>query len=132
MLTKKLEILEKEMDSERSNNGFTDLYRNMITQRNDLEFQRNKQCIHFPLRGKNKHHFAYSCYRFSQSFPKVNDKRRSNRLTAYNDDVEIFFQKHAIVLKYKSNGAETHLKTFDTKEEMLGFVHGWNMRDIGW
>ena len=120
------------MDAERSNNGFTDLYRNMITQRNDLEFQRNKQCIRFTLRGSNKYYFAGSCYRFSQQFPEQNYRNRASRGTAYNDDIEIFFEKNAIIIRFKSNGAERHLTTFNTKEEMLGFVRGWNMRDIGW
>ena len=87
---------------------------------NELEFKRNKENIYFRLSGYNKYYYAYQCWDFSQHILK-------NGFNQYkpSDIKSIYFDTHNITIRLHST-AETDIKTFNNKQELLGYVVGFN------
>ena len=87
---------------------------------NELEFKRNKENIYFRLSGYNKYYYAYQCWDFSQHILK-------NGFNQYkpSDIKSIYFDTHNITIRLHST-AEADIKTFNNKQELLGYVVGFN------
>ena len=90
----------------------------LIQVRNDLQFKRNNQNINIRLTCNNKYYYANECYKFTNHILK-------NGFNNFNIE-EI--KKHGISFnKYSINiGLGSDLKRFNNKNEMLGFVIGYN------
>jgi len=90
---------------------------NLIQKRNELEFKRNKDNISFRLTCNNKYYYANQCYEFAQGILKNGYPYKDTNNININD---ISFNKHSIKIK------NSDIKTFNNKDEMLGFVIGYN------
>lgn len=87
----------------------------------DRDIAKGKEMITFSLRGNNKDYYALQCLQFSENIKRYgfNHIATKERLA----DEYLYFQKHRITLEHHFG---YDLKTFDSKEEMLGFVIGYN------
>jgi len=88
---------------------------------NDLEFNQNKKNINFILRGKNKYYYANQCALFTKNL----------LLYGYGNITKEQIKKDGVCFnKYSiNNGYNKYcrdIKRFNNKEEMLGFVIGYN------
>ena len=87
----------------------------------DQEFKDSLTNINFQLRGKNKYYYANQCSLFIDHV---------NRYGFYNISREAIKENGISFNKYSiNNGANQYnndLKRFNSKEEMLGFVIGFN------
>jgi len=94
----------------------------LITERSELQFKRNKENINFTLKGNNKYYYANQCHEFTQHlFNNGYDKY----ITKEEIQKEgISFNKYSINVGYSKYCKD--LKRFSSKEEMLGFVIGFN------
>ena len=87
----------------------------------DQEFKDNLININFQLRGKNKYYYADQCRIFIDHVNRYGFNNISKEAIKENG---ISFNKYSI-----NNGANQYnndLKRFNSKEEMLGFVIGFN------
>ena len=88
---------------------------------NDLEFNQNKKNINFILRGKNKYYYANQCAVFTKNlllygcYHITKDQIKKDG---------VCFNKYSINNGYNQYCRD--IKTFNNKEEMLGFVIGYN------
>ena len=88
---------------------------------NDLEFNKNKKNINFILRGKNKYYYANQCAVFTKNlllygfYHITKDQIKKDG---------VCFNKYSINNGYNQYCRD--IKTFNNKEEMLGFVIGYN------
>ena len=94
----------------------------LILERSELQFKRNKENINFTLKGHNKYYYAFQCYEFTQhllnnSYDKYTTKEKIQK-------EGISFNKYSINVGYSQYCED--LKRFSSKEEMLGFVIGFN------
>ena len=96
----------------KNNNGYK-----LLIERNELEFKRNKQNINFRLTCNNKYYYANQCYQFAKHIVNNGYPYKDTNNINVND---ISFNKHSI----KINNSD--LKTFNNKDELLGFVIGYN------
>ena len=89
-------------------------------QKSDLEFKLNKENIYVRLTGNDKYYYAHQCAKFTQHILK-------NGFQQYKPkDIDgVYFDTHNITIRLMSTG-ETDIKRFETKQEMLGFVVGFN------
>lgn len=98
-----------------------------IQTRNELEFKRNKQNVYMRLTGNNKYYYADQC----QKFIKYILENGFNNFKAERiESVSIVNCTHygASINARLSSGGETHIKTFNNKHEMLGFICGFNFK----
>ena len=105
-----------ELDIQISNSKELDI--NFIQQRNELEFKRNKQDINFRLTCNNKYYYANQCYSFAKHILQNGYPYKNTNDIFFISDIS--FNKHSI----KINNSD--IKTFNNKDEMLGFVIGYN------
>ena len=86
----------------------------------ETEFKRNKENIYFRLSGYNKYYQAHQCWNFTQYILK-------NGFNQYKpSDIEnVYFDTHNITIRLHST-AETDIKRFNNKQELLGYVVGFN------
>ena len=98
----------------------TDL-RTEYQKRNDIEFARNKKNINFILRGDNKYYHANQCALFTKNLLKLGFGHITKEQIKKDG---VCFNKYSINNGY--NQFCRDLKTFNCKEEMLGFVIGYN------
>ena len=96
----------------KNNNGYK-----LLIERNELEFKRNKQNIYFRLNCNNKYYYANQCYQFAKYIVNNGYPYKDTNNININD---ISFNKHSI----KINNSD--IKTFNNKDELLGFVIGYN------
>lgn len=95
---------------------------NEAQKRNDLEFKINKENINFVLKGNNKYYYANQCRIFTKLVTK---NGFGNYITKERIQKEgISFNKYSINVGYSQYHQD--LKRFNSKEEMLGFVIGYN------
>ena len=95
---------------------------NEAQKRNELEFSINKQNINFVLKGNNKYYYANQCKIFTKL---VTEKGFGNYIPAETIKAQgISFNKYSINVGYSQYHQD--LKRFNSKEEMLGFVIGYN------
>lgn len=101
----------------KNNNGYK-----LLIERNELEFKINKQNINFRLTGNNKYYYANQCRIFTKLVTK---NGFGNYITKERIQKEgISFNKYSINVGYSQYHQD--LKRFNSKEEMLGFVIGYN------
>jgi hypothetical protein len=85
----------------------------------ELEFEHNKLDINFRLSGDNKYYYADQCKRFVQNLykfePKLSDKIIKEGIS---------FNKYSINIGYNQFGED--YKRFNSTQELLGFVIGYN------
>ena len=95
----------------------------LIVERNEIEFKLNTENINLSLRDqRTKYYFASQCALFTNNLLKNGYDKRTTK-----DEVKqkgICFNKYSINVGYSQYG--TDLKRFNSKEEMLGFVIGYN------
>jgi hypothetical protein len=92
---------------------------------NELEFKRNKRNINVILRGYNKYYHAYQCSEFTKNILKY----------GYDNITNTEIKKHGVCFNEYSinNGYNQYcrdIKRFNNKQEMLGFVIGYNQAVI--
>ena len=93
----------------------------LFTERSELEFKRNKDNINFRLQGDNKYYYAFQCYIFTKhilknGYPYIDKKEIKEN--------GICFNTYSINVGYNQYCRD--LKRFNSKEELLGFVIGYN------
>ena len=98
----------------------------------EKEFQESKKYINFRLNGYNKYYYANQCKRFKDNVIKNGYSvfNQSLNLNHLNDEIrkkDVSFHKHSINIGHSQFG--TDLKTFKNKDELLGFVIGYNQAD---
>ena len=87
----------------------------------ELEFKEAKEKITFPLRGDKKYYYAFQCAKFEKNLIKYGYDSYATKTSVAKEGL--------IFSKYKISLGDYHghyLKTFNSKEEMLGFVIGYN------
>ena len=86
----------------------------------ESEFKRNKENIYIRLTGNDKYYYANQCWKFTQYI-------LNNGFNQYkaNEIESIYFDTHNITIRFHST-AETDIKRFNNKHEMLGYVVGFN------
>ena len=90
----------------------------LLHKRNELVFKRNKQNINIRLTCNNKYYYANQCYQFAKHILQNGYPYKNiNDIFLISD---ISFNKHSI----KINNSD--IKTFNNKDELLGFVIGYN------
>ena len=108
---RKVELKEKVRIGQHSREEFLELQ--------ELEFEHNKQDINFRLRGNNKYYYADQCRRFIQNLynsePKLKNKIIENGVS---------FNQYSINIGY--NQFCEDYKRFNSTQELLGFVIGYN------
>jgi hypothetical protein len=101
-------------------NETLDQMRMRFRKERETEFKRNKENIYFRLSGYDKYYQAHQCWNFAQHILK-------NGFNQYKpSDIEsIYFDTHNITIRLHST-AETDIKRFNSKQELLGYVVGFN------
>ena len=112
--------IENFLDNNRDYNKFDS--NKLFTERSELEFKRNKDNINFRLSCKNKYYYAFQCYKFTQFVVKNGYKYEWQKEPI--SERGISFHKYSITIGSSEYG--TNLKTFNRKEELLGFIIGFN------
>ena len=93
---------------------------------NERQFKEAKKLIGFLLRGNAKYYYANQCAIFAKNYK---EQGRVDNIGGIIRGEEISFNKYSINLgptEYHSD-----LKRFNSKEEMLGYVAGYNAAK-GW
>ena len=94
---------------------------NEYQKRNDIEFTENKKNINFALRGNNKYYYAFQCAKFEKNLIKYGFDTYATKSSIAQEG--LYFNKYSITLGHYYGH---DLKRFNSKEEMLGFVIGYN------
>jgi hypothetical protein len=90
----------------------------LLIERNELEFKRNKQNINFRLTCNNKYYYANQCYQFAKHILKNGYPYKNINDISFISDIS--FNKHSITIN------NSDIKRFNNKDELLGFVIGYN------
>ncbi len=100
-----------------------------IQTQNELEFKRNKQNVYVRLTGNNKYYYADQCQKFINY---ILENGFYNHKPKDIKSVSIVNSTHygASINAKLSSGGETHIKTFNDKHEMLGFICGFNFKEV--
>tara|TARA_R100001244_G_scaffold73261_1_gene58928 strand:+ start:1172 stop:1561 length:390 start_codon:yes stop_codon:yes gene_type:complete len=114
---KRLEVLETVDTSEMTLEEMHDVF----NERSELLLLRNKENINFILKGKGKDYYAFQCWNFTKTLEQTGYGRISPNEIKEDG---ISFNKYSITLGNTKYGEA--LKRFNGKEEMLGFVIGYN------
>ena len=85
----------------------------------ELEFENNKLDINFRLSGNNKYYYADQCKRFIQNLYKFEPKLKEKIIKQ-----GVSFNKYSINIGY--NEFCDDYKRFNSTQELLGFVIGYN------
>jgi len=96
---------------------------------NERRFKENMKNVHMRLTGNNKYYYADQCQKFTNYILKhgfCNHKSENIK------SVSIVNCKYygASINARLSSGGETHIKTFNDKNEMLGFICGFNFKEV--
>ena len=115
----KINAIDLFFDNNRDFNKFDSS--KLFTERSELEFKRNKDNINFRLQGDNKYYYAFQCYIFTKhilknGYPYIDKKEIKEK--------GICFNTYSINVGYNQYCRD--LKRFNSKEELLGFVIGYN------
>ena len=118
----RLEEIDQILDNERDWNKIDS--HSLIMERSELEFKRNSKNINFSMRSKDKYYYAFQCYEFTQNLLQYG----YNGFNSANEEEikkkGISFNKYSINVGYSQYCKD--IKRFSSKEEMLGFVIGYN------
>ena len=90
----------------------------LLIERNELEFKRNKQNINFRLTCNNKYYYANQCYQFAKHILQNGYPYKNINDISFISDIS--FNKHSITIN------NSDIKRFNNKDELLGFVIGYN------
>ena len=95
---------------------------NKYQKENDIKFKENKKNINFRLQGDNKYYYANQCAKFTKhileyGYPYIDKKEIKEN--------GISFNTYSINVGYNQYCRD--LKRFNSKEELLGFVIGYNV-----
>lgn len=96
-----------------------------LLERHELKFKRNKQNVFMRLSGHNKYYYASHCWEFTQHIMKNGFQQYKAKDIKSISIVNCQYYGAKINARLVSGG-ETHLKTFNDKKEMLGFIVGFN------
>jgi hypothetical protein len=101
-------------------NETLDQMRMRFRKKRETEFKRNKENIYMRLTGYDKYYYANQCWNFTQHILK-------HGFNSYKpSDIEsLYFDTHNITIRLHST-AETDIKRFNNKQELLGYVVGFN------
>ena len=94
---------------------------NEAQKRNDVEFKENKKNINFSLRGVNKYYHAYQCALFTKNV----------KIFGFGHITKTMIEKDGVCFNtYSINNGYNQfcrdMKRFNSKDELLGFVVGYN------
>ena len=117
--TKKL----KELQSKAA--GCERLTSEEIQLRNELLFKRNKQNINMRLTGYDKYYYAHQCWDYTKHI-KANGFNRYKPEDIGNISINNSSYYGANITARLTSGGETHIKAFNDKKELLGFIVGYN------
>ena len=116
----RIKEIEKFLDTNRDFSKFDSMA--LINERSELQFKRNKRNINFTLRGDYKYYYAFQCYIFTQHLLKNGYDKYTTKEEVQKNGISI--HKHSINVGYSQYHKD--LKRFNSKEEALGFIIGFN------
>lgn len=99
----------------------SDTKHNLISEMHEIEFKLNKQNINFTLKGDRKYYFANQCAKFTKNLLKYGYLHKTPKEIKESG---ICFNNYSINFGYNQYCED--LKRFNSKEELLGFVIGYN------
>ena len=94
----------------------------LIDERSEIEFSLNKKNINFTLRGDNKYYYAGQCSEFTKNLEKFGFGSYINKDMIKRNG--ICFNEYSINNGYNQYCRD--MKRFNNKQEMLGFIIGYN------
>ena len=94
---------------------------NLLSERHDIQFKLDKQNINFTLKSKNKYYYANQCKQFENNLKKYG-YGHIKKEDILKDGV--CFNNYSINNGYNQYCRD--IKRFNNKEELLGFVVGYN------
>ena len=95
-----------------------------IQKNNEQEYKNNKKNINFRLSGNNKYYYANQCRIFKEYLEKYGFNGFKHYSAQDIKDKGISFNEYSINLGYNQYCAD--IKRFNNKQELLGFVIGYN------
>ena len=113
-LKERLKEIEKILDTK------TDL--DLLSERSEIQFKINRQEINFRLTGNNKYYYANQCAIFEAHVLKHGFGHISAKLIEKEQGIN--FNEYSINTGF--NQYSRDLKRFNSKQELLGFVVGYN------
>jgi hypothetical protein len=117
-LTNRLKVITYELNyADRTQINSIDL----ISEMTEIEFKLNKQNINITLKGDYKYYWANQCSEFTKNLLNFGYGHISKQEIK---DKGVCFNKYSINNGY--NQYCNDIKRFNSKEEMLGFVKGYN------
>ena len=96
-----------------------------ITERNDLQFLRNKKNVNMRLTGNNKYYHANQCQTFITNIEKhgFNGYHETDIKSVYITSSPYY---GASIKARLISGGETDIKAFNENKELLSFIIGYN------
>jgi hypothetical protein len=95
-----------------------------IQKRNEQEYKNNKKNINFRLSGNNKYYYANQCRIFKEYLEKYGFNGFNHYSAQEIKEKGVSFNEYSINLGYNQYCAD--IKRFNNKQELLGFVIGYN------
>ena len=95
-----------------------------IQKNNEQEYKNNKKNINFRLSGNNKYYYANQCRIFKEYLEKYGFNGFNHYSAQEIKEKGISFNEYSINLGYNQYCAD--IKRFNNKQELLGFVIGYN------
>mgnify|MGYP001225016562 CR=1 FL=1 len=93
----------------------------LLDERNEIEFKLNKQNVNFILRGQNKYYYAAQLKKFIDNVYKFGFDHITSKMIQKNG---VCFNQYSINNGYNQYCRD--MKRFSSKEELIGFVIGYN------
>jgi len=93
----------------------------LLDERNEIEFKLNKQNVNFILRGQNKYYYAAQLKKFNDNVYKFGFDHITSKMIQKNG---VCFNQYSINNGYNQYCRD--MKRFSSKEELIGFVIGYN------
>jgi len=118
----KAETRLKELEKLLNNpNWFAKGTHDLLDERNEIEFKLNKQNVNFILRGQNKYYYANQLKEFTNNVYKFGFGHITSDMIKKNG---VCFNQYSINNGYNQYCRD--MKRFSSKEELIGFVIGYN------
>ena len=130
----KAETRLKELEKLLNNpNWFAKGTHDLLDERNEIEFKLNKQNVNFILRGQNKYYYANQLKEFTNNVYKFGFGHITSDMIKKNG---VCFNQYSINNGYNQYCRD--MKRFSSKEELIGFVIGYNQavlnfkKEVAW
>ena len=94
---------------------------NQFHKERESEFNKAKEKITFQLRGKEKYYYAFQCLAFEKNLIKYGYDSYATQSSIAKEG--LMFNEYSITLGHYYGH---DLKRFNSRQEMLGFVIGYN------